>query len=48
MLDENKKAHLSYSGKLFAALHDTILVIFNYRDRLFSTMYLKDEFPGYY
>lgn len=29
--DENGRAYIAYNGELFAALHDTIVVIFNYR-----------------
>ena len=46
ILDENGQSHLTYSGELFAALHETILVTFNYRDVLLATMYLENEFSG--
>jgi len=46
MKDKDAYAPLSYSGELFAALHDTIFVAFNYRQELFSSLYLEDEFKG--
>ena len=46
LTDENGKAHLSYDGELFSALHDTILVTFNYRHDLLATMYLENEFSA--
>lgn len=45
LLDSNNKSHLSYSGDLFP-VHDTILVIFNFRQEIFSTLYLHDKFNG--
>lgn len=44
--DENGITHLTYSGELFSALHDTILVTFNYRHDLLATMVLEKEFSG--
>lgn len=40
--DAEDRAFIAYNGQLFAALHDTIIVIFNYRQRLFATFYLDD------
>lgn len=31
LADDQGRAHIAYDGRLFAALHDTIVVIFNYR-----------------
>ena len=44
--DENNKTHLSYSGELFSALQDTILVTINNRHDLLATMWLANEFSG--
>lgn len=31
LADDQGRAHIAYDGRLFAALHDTVVVIFNYR-----------------
>ena len=45
-LDEKGQSHLSMSGEMFPALHDTILVTLNYRVELFASLYLLDELPA--
>ena len=41
--NENQQSGLAYSGELFAALHETILVTFNYRHELFATLYVEGK-----
>ena len=42
-LDENGDAHLIYSADLFPALHNTIVITFNYRQDLFATLYVENK-----
>ena len=41
--NENQQSGLAYSGELFAAVHETILVTFSYRHELFATIFLEGE-----
>ena len=41
--DENGQSHLAFSGDMFSALHNTIVVTLNYRVQLFASLYLLDE-----
>ena len=45
LVDEFNKTHLSYSGDLYP-LHDTIIVLMNFRQELFGSLYLENEFNG--
>lgn len=44
--DENNNSYLSYGGDVLAALHDTIVVTFNFRQGLLSSLYLEDVYSG--
>ena len=45
-LDKFNVSHLNYAGDYFAALHDTIVITFNYRQELFSILYVENVFSG--
>ena len=46
LLTESNESVLSYSGELFASLHNSILITFNFRSSLFSDLYLDSIYQA--
>lgn len=44
--DPNGYHDLMYTGDYFTSIYDTILVTYNYRQRVFASLYAEDEYPA--